>query len=185
MSGQSLVEYALALPVFLLILFGMLDFGFAFTHHLALEYATREGARMGAALGPGDPTGVPCAQVDDQIIAAVQRVLTSPGTQANIANIREIRIYRANSAGDPTANVNVWVPPGGTRIVDGTPLLFGPQSVSWSACGRNNAANPDSLGVALTYDYEFVSPLAPLMGLFGGGSIRISDKTVMALNPSI
>ena len=54
-AGQSLVEYAITVPVFLLILLGMLEFGFAFSHHLTMEYSTREGARTGAALANGSP----------------------------------------------------------------------------------------------------------------------------------
>ena len=39
------------ITVVMLLLLGMLEFGFLFDHHLTLEYATREGARVGAALG--------------------------------------------------------------------------------------------------------------------------------------
>ena len=38
-NGQSLVEFTLIIPVFLLILFGMIEFGFVFTHDLTVEYA--------------------------------------------------------------------------------------------------------------------------------------------------
>ena len=34
--GQSLVEFAVAVPVFIMLLFGMLEFGFAFSHNLTL-----------------------------------------------------------------------------------------------------------------------------------------------------
>ena len=34
----------------MLLLLGMLEFGFIFDQHLTLEYASREGARVGAAL---------------------------------------------------------------------------------------------------------------------------------------
>ena len=63
--GQSLVEFAISVPVFMLLLFGMLEFGFAFNHHLTLEYATREGARTGAALADAAPTASPATHVDD------------------------------------------------------------------------------------------------------------------------
>ena len=53
--GQSMVEFAISVPVFVMLLFGMLEFGFAFNHNLTLEYATREGARTGAALANGTP----------------------------------------------------------------------------------------------------------------------------------
>ena len=51
--GQGLVEFAMLVPFFLLLLLGMLEFGFAFDQNLTLEYATREGARVGSALANG------------------------------------------------------------------------------------------------------------------------------------
>ena len=51
--GQSLVEFSMIITVVMLLLLGMMEFGFVFDHHLTLEYATREGARVGSALGNG------------------------------------------------------------------------------------------------------------------------------------
>jgi len=45
--GQSLVELALILPVFILVLVGILDFGRAFYAYNAISNAAREGARYG------------------------------------------------------------------------------------------------------------------------------------------
>ena len=78
--GQSLVEFSVLVPAFMLILFGILEFGFVFTHNLTLEYATREGARTGAALADGGGNAAACNTIDAQIIAAVERVITSPGS---------------------------------------------------------------------------------------------------------
>ncbi len=185
--GQSLVELTLMVPIFLLILFGMLEFGFVFSHHLTLEYATREGARLGAALGAGSDDA-PCSgtspePVDWQIMAAVQRVVTSPGSQISAANISQIRIYKSTSTGAETPGVvNVWVP-GNGPTVDGDRLLFTPSSTGWSACGRNSGGNPDSIGISLVYRYDYVTPLGVLMGIAGPASLTISDRTIMALNP--
>ena len=44
-DGQSMVEFALILPIFLLILCGIIDFGWLFYNQLSLNYACREGAR--------------------------------------------------------------------------------------------------------------------------------------------
>lgn len=46
--GQALVEFALVLPLFLMILFGLLQFGLAFSNYLTLNAAAREGARTAA-----------------------------------------------------------------------------------------------------------------------------------------
>ena len=186
--GQSLVELALMLPVILLILFGMMEFGFVFSHHITLEYATREGARLGAALGNGTDTA-PCSgtspePVDWQIMAAVQRVITSPGSQVPPARISQIRIYKATSTGAETPGmVNVWVP-GAGPMVDGTRLVFTPAGgTGWSACGRNSGSNPDSIGISLVYRYDYVTPLGTLLNIVGPASLTINDRTIMALNP--
>lgn len=48
--GQSLVEFALVVPVFLLIAFGIFDFGLAFDASLTISNAAREGARSGVTV---------------------------------------------------------------------------------------------------------------------------------------
>lgn len=49
-SGASLVEFALILPVFMMLLLGMLTGGLAYSRKLSVAQATREGARYGATL---------------------------------------------------------------------------------------------------------------------------------------
>jgi Flp pilus assembly protein TadG len=46
--GQSLVEFALVFPLFILLLAGMVDFGIGLFSYMTLVNATREGARLGA-----------------------------------------------------------------------------------------------------------------------------------------
>lgn len=191
-QGQSIVEFAILLPVYVMLLFGMLEFGFAFTHHMTLEYASREGARVGAALGAGTPSA-PCSgtspePVDWQIVAAVQRVLTSPGSQIPVGSVTQLKIYKATASGAQQGGlVNTWVPGSGPSV-DGVALRFTPQSTGWSACGRKNtltgSVRPDSIGVALTYDYSYITPLGALMGIAGPAHLTITDKTIMALNPT-
>jgi hypothetical protein len=50
--GQSLVELALVFPMLLMLLSGVVEFGFAFNHYINLVEATREGARYAV---DGDP----------------------------------------------------------------------------------------------------------------------------------
>ncbi len=52
-KGQSLVETALVLPVILLILTGIVDFGLLFNNYMMVSNASREGART-AAIGSTD-----------------------------------------------------------------------------------------------------------------------------------
>jgi Flp pilus assembly protein TadG len=203
--GQGLVEFALVVPIFLVLLFTMLDFGFALYTNLTLEYASREGARVGAALAAGNGSALPCAQVDNHVIAAVQRVLQSAGISVAIANpgadqtksgVLWIRIYKASNnvdgSGYATANnYNEWTySDGGGPTVDGTALDFvGPATPAWSACTRVNGANPDMIGVAISYRYAWTTPIASAFRLISSGnsflsSLTFLDKTVMNLNPT-
>lgn len=51
--GQAIVEFALVLPIFILILVGIMEFGLVFHQYLVVTSASREGARV-AALGGTD-----------------------------------------------------------------------------------------------------------------------------------
>lgn len=56
--GQSLVEFALVLPVLCLLIFGILEFGVAFNNYLTLTDSVRVGARKAAvSRASGDPCG--------------------------------------------------------------------------------------------------------------------------------
>jgi Flp pilus assembly protein TadG len=60
-----MVELALILPVLLLILFGIVQFGTAFNNYVALTDAVRAGARTAAVSGSSaDPVGAVVARVD-------------------------------------------------------------------------------------------------------------------------
>lgn len=49
-SGASAVEFALLLPVLMMILFGIIEFGLALHRQAILTNASREGARLGIVL---------------------------------------------------------------------------------------------------------------------------------------
>ncbi|MGE0598266.1 MAG: TadE/TadG family type IV pilus assembly protein [Dehalococcoidia bacterium] len=51
-AGQALVEFTMILPIFLLLLFGLVDFGRAFYTWLIVTNAAREGARVAAVQKP-------------------------------------------------------------------------------------------------------------------------------------
>ena len=51
-TGQTLVEFALVLPLMLILMFGIVDFGRAFYTWLTVTNAAREGARVAATQQP-------------------------------------------------------------------------------------------------------------------------------------
>ena len=95
--GQSLVEFALILPVFLLLLFGVIDGGRYVFVSSALSNAAREGARLGsveaswrgsadascgAAAGPTCPANDAALVAD--ITAAANRQMAPFGSVSNV-----------------------------------------------------------------------------------------------------
>lgn len=55
--GQSLVEFAVTFPVFILLLAGIVDLGLALFSNVTIISAAREGARLGVVL-PGDTAAI-------------------------------------------------------------------------------------------------------------------------------
>ena len=184
------------LPVFLLLVLGTLEFGMAFDHNLTIEYASREGVRTGSALanGGGPVTCVPSVQsalVDNQIIAAVERVLASNGSPIDLTMVTQIRIYKVDST-NTTGNelsstppkVNRWIYAAGQGpVVGGQPLDFKKDLAvqGWDASCRQNGAGADSIGVSINYTYNLQTPLGALMSMV---KIDMHDQTVMQLNPT-
>jgi Flp pilus assembly protein TadG len=188
--GQGLVEFALVLPAFMILLLGLVEFGFIFANHQGLEYATREGARTAAALSNGQngqngqPPATTCTTIDNQVIAAVQRLITGKGSLVTLANVSQIRIYKYDDAtGGPAAgSINVWTP-GTGPVVDGVALKFNWTSGTWNACTRSNGATPDSVAVEVTYTYAMETGLGAMLKWVGANTLPMTDTTVMVLNP--
>ena len=67
-KGQSAVEFALVLPILLLIVCGILDFGWLFYNQLSVENACREGARVGCVNAQD-------AQLDQIVTDKVEAIL--------------------------------------------------------------------------------------------------------------
>ncbi len=187
--GQGLVEFALVVPVFMLLLLGMLEFGLAFNHHLTLGYATREGARIGADLVNGGGTlgcstgqSPNAANVDPVIIEAVDRVLSSSGSPIPLDHVGTIRIFLATSTGADSGTGNTWVYSASKyTLPDGTQVNFRPSSSgNWSACLRSNkpvgSGTPASIGVSISYTYQGSTPVV--------STLTMNDVTVMQFNPT-
>jgi Flp pilus assembly protein TadG len=75
--GQALVEFALILPVFMLIFLGILQFGFLLSGHIGLINSVREAARYGSTSPTSDnPTAASnganiCTQIASNLQAGI------------------------------------------------------------------------------------------------------------------
>lgn len=87
--GQALVEFALALPLFLVLIFGIIDFGRLIAMQSAAVTASREGARYGAAVGPNGGVNryVDCAGIKQAARAGTQALITLGDDQIEVSYV--------------------------------------------------------------------------------------------------
>ncbi len=137
-DGASAVEFALVLPILLLLAFGIISYGTLFAQQLALNNGVRQGARL--AVVEGSTTQKSCAGA----VTAV-RDATGPAIAMDTADI-DVKVTRTSSA------------PCGTAVNPGS----GTQVCAGSIDGATNAQQ--SVVIEATYPAELIIPL-PVPGL--------------------
>jgi Flp pilus assembly protein TadG len=116
--GQALVEFAIVLPVFFLLVAGMIDFGLGIYSDLTLINAAREGARLGV-IDPGN-TGAIESRVREM----------AENLDASRLNV-SITCERPAGSTFTACGTPQWLPGDATRVVVDYeypvffPLLFG------------------------------------------------------------
>ena len=186
--GQSLVEFTMVVPIVLMLVLSIAEFGVAYGTNMSLVEATREGARVGAILGNGsDSLGCASAgsgNVDPQIMLAVQRVVESPGSGITLANVNWVYIYKSDGTGGPTTYDKYTVSVGNGGTICGATLDFVLQGTAgWAASTRSAASPADSLGVMINYSYKMFTPMAAVAGWVGMSTMTMVDSTVMDIEP--
>jgi TadE-like protein len=107
--GQALVEFALVIPVLMLILLGILKFGILYNNYLQLTDAVRSGARqMSIERGQGDP----CGDAAGALIAS-----------ANLGSGLKVKITDANPA--DSADIYTFAAPSGPGVGTCPPIASG------------------------------------------------------------
>src|SRR5258707_4776899 len=105
--GQALVEFALVLPMLLLLLTASIEFGWMMFNYVSLYNGLREGIRYASVGGYTDPPQFyQCNAIRDQIIS-----------RAILSGVRRTDITIQYDIGDPNYTVN---PPKGSCPVDST-----------------------------------------------------------------
>ncbi len=84
--GQAMVEFALVLPLLLIVTFIIIDFGFAFSQWIVITNATREGARLGATGKSAD-------------LVATRTIDASNGTLAGAGDVVSVEYLDLNGDG--------------------------------------------------------------------------------------
>jgi len=146
-KGQSVVEFALVLPLMMLILLAIIDFGRVYTTMMTVESAAREGADFGTTLGAAHWD----ATTKDITVAEMER--RSCIAASNLPD------YVGD---DPSGTVVTCTNPGFAYCL--TTATGGPCDPfdEFAGCQDPLRAPPCLVTVTLTYDFHL---FAPVIGL--------------------
>jgi hypothetical protein len=175
-DGAVLIEAAFVLPVLVLVVFGIIEFGFAFKDAQTVTSATRTGARVGATLARQ-------ASPNDYLTAVKAAVQGALKNNIGDSQIQYLTVYKANqTTGQPVSGGGFegcstdcarFTFSGGTWVSDGG-TAWAPTDMK--ACG--SVGHTDYLGVYVRAKHQNFTPIL-------GNSITIKDHTVMRLEPVV
>ncbi len=165
--GQALVEFALVIPLFLLMLFGLVDMARLVHANSALSQAAREGARVasvqaywvgetGTDCGPGGPT---CPANEAAFRANV--LTAANGLMVAVGTIDDSQLHLSCTGASAATPTGAWTsPPNGCSS----------QSVRQSPGAR--------VSVRVAMDFE---PITPIIGQLIG-ILNLSGSVSMSIN---
>jgi len=142
--GQSLIEFALILPLFVLLLFGVIEFALINASIGAFNFAAQDAARYGAISGPNNVNSD-----STMLTQSIQPRIT--GVVA--AQLKTVEIFKANEDGSCYGGE---APPCVTE--DSYSVQTGLWTYNWPSSVRSDQLiTGDYLGVRLTYTYTYIT----------------------------
>lgn len=171
-AGQGLVEFSLTLPIFVLLLMGVLEFGFLYNNILTVQFASRQGVSAAAQVGAED--GADCS-----ILKAVEGALTTPIDKTRIT---AVEVFQSDANGNPIpGKVNRYIR---TGLLDCSGITTQPYTLTGIE-GYPQITRKDSLvegldviGVHIEYVYVGVTPVGAgrTWDVTDGATLRIEPK---------
>lgn len=101
-KGQSLIEFAILLPLLLLVLMGILEFGLMLNSYLSINNSAREGARLGIVDGSNLEIS--------ELITNISPNLNSDNLEVNIIPLEGSRKSGDTLTVQVTYNYHVTIP---------------------------------------------------------------------------
>jgi hypothetical protein len=166
--GAVAVEFALILPILVVLTFGVIEFSSAYHDSSAAADAARAGARVGSA------QAMQAGFASSAAAAASSAVRTLPSDVP-----KELWVYKANSQGYPGSGTSFSSCSASCikYTYDSGSKSFGSASGSWPASSHQVCTQPyDEIGVYVKLDHHFVT------GLFGS-SVTLTDHAVFRFEP--
>ncbi len=183
-KGQAIVEFALLLPVLVLLVVGLIEFSLVWNSRNTVLFASRDGSMLAAEGGNLDGT-------DCVVLQRIESDVLSPSTAVRI---QQVTIYWSDRNGDQIgSNQNVYTRSGSTSCTypDGTVItvpytlttagyLESSRCSTLAGCGGSHAT-VDTIGVRVTYEHFWVTSFVR----FAGNSVTFSESTITRAEPQL
>lgn len=173
-GGQALVEFALVAPLFLMLLFGVIEYSLINSSVGTFNFAAKDAAREGAIIGKGSvptqptPTEVDSYMVNNIILPRVNGVVVAQASEIDIFQATETG---ACNGGSTCPYKDVWQPKNG---------VWTSISNKWPSSSRNDAlANADYLGVRISYTYTYLTAFFAITS----PTINLTATSVQRIEP--
>ena len=182
------------MPLFLVVLIGLIEFSFAFNADLNTNYASRAGGLIAAEAGNA-------AAADCLILEAIESSFNPP---ADKAAITAIDVQRTNPSGSTVYSSSSYRRSGSTTCTrtDGTTVTvpYNATISGYPPSQRCNILPPsgcptltparttvDTIAVQISYTYPWHTPLASLIRLVGGSlagtGFTFVERNVFRIEP--
>jgi len=201
-SGQTLVEFALVFPLFIVLVMGIIESAFLFNAELSLNYATRDAALVAAEQGAR-------SEADCYILQKIDEDLKPPTDKSNVVTVH---IFSATETGAQLSSPveQTYTRTGGSAWDCSAapytmPYAVGTSSyapilrcsdVDRSTCVAGTTTGPsntgvDIIGVQIDYGYRYVTPFGSALSLlqgsgapmWGGAGFQMTVRNAMRMEP--
>ena len=171
-DGQSLVEFALVMPIFVLLIMGLIEYGFLYNNILTVQYASRQGVSIAAEAGALD--GADCS-----VLKAVEAALQTP---INRTAVEAVEVFESDTNGAAIpGRVNRYMRSGTLDCPGGTQpyTLVGTEGYPQTLRGDSLSGGLDLIGVHIDYTYYGITPIG------AGRSWTVSDGSTLRMEPKL
>lgn len=183
-KGQAIIEFAMLMPVLLLLVVGLVEFSFVWNSRNSVLFASRDGSMLAAEGGNLDGT-------DCVVLARVESDIVSP---ASSIRVQQVAIYWSDRNGDQIgSNQNVYTRSGSTTCTyaDGSTITV-PYTLTTAGyletdrcnvlagCGGSHTT-VDTIGVRVTYQHFWLTSFARMTGT----GITFTEASITRAEPQL
>jgi hypothetical protein len=196
-AGQTLVEFALVIPMVMLLVMAILEFALGFNAFVGLNRASQNAAHLAAVTG--NQLGADCL-----ILSRIEGDIQPPN---DASDIRSVIIERTALAGNVSYQQQTYSRPGlwDCTLPDGTEVTV-PYAPTANAGGLPGypeeqrcpvldgcaALDPprstvDNIGVRVQYRHRWATPLSTIMDVLPGGSEgwTFTQRNIFRMEPTL